>query len=70
MPLTTKILKDKAFKDAIAFQVDFDSQKRFLQEHRVRWQSTLMVFKGKKEKGRSTGDLNKDSIRKMFIKGL
>jgi hypothetical protein len=29
-----------------------------------------MVFKGKKEKGRSTGDLNKDSIRKMFIKGL
>jgi thioredoxin 1 len=70
LPLTTKILKDKAFKDAIAFQVDFDSQKRFLQEHRVRWQSTLMVFKGKKEKGRSTGDLNKDSIRKMFIKGL
>ena len=70
MPLTTKILKDKAFKDAIAFQVDFDSQKRFLQEHRVRWQSTLMVFKGTKEKGRSTGDLNKDSIRKMFIKGL
>ncbi len=70
MPLTTKILKDKAFDSAVAYRVDFDSQKGFLKEHRVRWQSTLMVFKGKIEKGRSTADLNKKTIRKMFEKGL
>lgn len=70
MPLTTAILKEKAFADAAVYRVDFDSQKSFLKEHGVRWQSTLMVFKGKKEKGRSTADLNKDSIRKMFEKGL
>ena len=54
----------------MAYRVDFDSQKGFLKEHGVRWQSTLMVFKGKSEKGRSTADLKKNSIRKMFEKGL
>ena len=52
------------------FQVDFDKQKGFLQEHKVRWQSTLIVFKGKEEKGRSTGDTDPGSIRALLEKGL
>lgn len=52
------------------FQVDFDKQKDFLRDHAVRWQSTLIVFKGKSEKGRTTGDLNPASIRQLLEKGL
>jgi len=52
------------------FQVDFDAQKDFLQEHKVRFQSTLIVFKGKSEKGRSTGDTDPASIRALLEKGL
>jgi thioredoxin 1 len=70
LPLTTKVLEEDFFKDIVASRVDFDSQKSLLKEYRVRWQSTLMVFKGKIEKGRSTADLNKKTIRKMFGKGL
>ncbi len=70
MPLTQALLGEKPFAGVTAFQVDFDTQKEFLRAHRVRWQTTLVVFKGKKEVGRSTADLDKDSIRDLFLKGL
>jgi hypothetical protein len=52
------------------FQVDFDSQKGVLRQHEVRFQSTLIVFKGKSEKGRTTGDVDPASIRQLLEKGL
>ena len=70
MPLLQSLLKDGKFKGMAVFQVDFDKQKAFLQEHKVRWQSTLIVFKGKEEKGRSTGDTDPGSIRALLEKGL
>ncbi len=70
MPLLKSLVKEKAFDNAVAYRVDFDADKEFLSEHCVRWQTTLIVFKGKKEMGRSTADLNKNTIRKLFLKGF
>ena len=70
MPLLESLIEEKPFRGAVAFQVDFDSQKDFLRAHRIRWQTTVIVFKGRQEKGRSTADLNVDSIRRLFKKGL
>ncbi len=70
MPLTQALLQEEKFRGVAAFQVDFDNQKDFLREFGVRWQTTLIVFKGKKEVGRSLADLSKSSIRELLLKGL
>ncbi|MGE0751295.1 MAG: thioredoxin family protein [Variibacter sp.] len=54
----------------IVFDVDFDTAKDVLKRFRVRAQSTLIVFKGKKEIARSTGDTNPDSLRSLVAKGF
>ncbi|MBI2179191.1 MAG: thioredoxin family protein [Candidatus Tectomicrobia bacterium] len=70
MPLLEGLLREEKFKGMAVFQVDFDKQKDFLRGHKVRWQSTLIVFKGKSEKGRTTGDLDPASIRQLLEKGF
>ncbi len=70
MPLLESVMEEEKFRDVVALRVDFDKQKDFLREHGVRLQSTLIVFKGREEKGRSISDLDKDSIRRLFAKGL
>lgn len=48
------------------FEVDFDSQKDVVRAFNAQMQSTLITFKGNKEVGRSVGDTNPDSIKKLF----
>ena len=52
------------------YEVDFDSSKDVLKQFRVQSQSTLIVFKGANEVGRSTGDTNPASIKALVSKGL
>ena len=63
-------MEEKKFANAAAFQVQYDTQRDFLKEHGVRWQSTILVFKGAQEKGRSTGDVDKASIRSLMERAL
>lgn len=56
--------------DLVSYRIDFDNAKDLLKRFRVQSQSTLIVFKGSKEIGRSTGDTNADSIRAMVAKGF
>ncbi len=70
MPLLQSLIGEKRFKDAAAFQVDYDSQRDFLRVHRVRWQSTLIVFKGVHEKGRSVADLEEASVIRLLERAL
>ena len=51
-------------------RVDFDSQKDVLRRFGVQRQSTLIVFKGATEMGRSVGDTGKTSIEALLAKGL
>ena len=52
------------------FEVDFDSQKDALRALGAQQQSTLIVFKGSEEVGRSVGDTNRDSIAALLAKTL
>jgi thioredoxin 1 len=59
-------LLDGKFKDMIAFRVDFDSQKDVVRALGAQSQSTLIVFAGANEVGRSVGDTNPNSIEELL----
>jgi thioredoxin 1 len=69
-PILSKLMGEPRFKNVVAFNVDYDSQKDVLKRFNVQRQSTLVVFKGKQEAGRSTGDTNAASIEALLAKGL
>jgi thioredoxin-like negative regulator of GroEL len=54
----------------IVYEVDFDSAKDVLKRFRVSSQSTLIVFKGANEVGRSTGETDAARIRALVAKGF
>jgi len=69
-PILSRLKSDPRFKDLVSFNIDFDSQKDLLQKFNVQKQSTLIVFKGKQETGRSTGDSNADTIESLLGKAI
>jgi len=69
-PILSQLRNEPRFKDLVSFNVDFDSQKDLLKTFGVRMQSTLIVFKGKQEVGRSTGDTKASSIEALLAKAI
>ena len=69
-PILSKLKSDARFKNLASFNIDFDSQKDLLRKFNVQKQSTLIVFKGKQEAGRSTGDTNAGSIEQLLGKSI
>jgi thioredoxin 1 len=69
-PILSKLEATPKFKDLVVLNIDFDSQKDLLRTLRVRTQSTLIVYKGKQEAGRSVGDTNAVSIEALLAKAL
>lgn len=69
-PILSSLSARKEFAGFAVFEVDFDSQKDALKKLNVQKQSTLIVYKGKAEAGRSTGDTNATSIEALLKKGI
>ena len=69
-PILSRLKSDAKFKELVSFDIDFDSQKDLLKKFNVQKQSTLIVFKGKQEAGRSTGDTNAGSITALLGKAI
>lgn len=69
-PILSRLKGEPRFKDLVNFNIDFDTQKDLLKTFNVRMQSTLIVFKGKQETGRSTGDTNPASIEALVAKAI
>lgn len=69
-PILSDLAHKPQFKDLVIFQIDFDSQKDLLRKFGVSMQSTLIVFRGAKEMGRSTGDTRASSIESLLAKSL
>lgn len=69
-PILADLRAMPKFKDLVILEVDFDSQKDVLRGLKVQSQSTLVVFKGDKEVGRSTGDTKRESIEALLAKSL
>ncbi len=67
-PTLTKLFDEPEAKDLLVYHVDFDSQKDVVRAMGARMQSTLIVFHGEAEKGRSTGDTNPASITALVAK--
>jgi len=69
-PILSKLEATPKFKNLVVFNIDFDSKKDLLRKFRVSQQSTLIVFKGKQETGRSTGDTDPASIEALLGKAI
>lgn len=69
-PLISKLLKQGDYQRINALRVDFDQQKEVVQAFKANAQSTLIVFKGGKEVGRSLGDTSEDGIAKLLKNAL
>ena len=69
-PILSQLEQDPAYKNLAVFMVDFDSQKDVVKAMRATKQSTLIVFHGNEERGRSVGDTQAGSIQGLVAKSL
>lgn len=69
-PVIVELLKEERFAGMVVFVADYDTQIELKRQLKVSRQSTLVVFKGEKEVGRSTGVTRKAGIASLFEKGL
>jgi thioredoxin 1 len=69
-PILDKLTADPKFKDLKIFRVDFDAMKPVVKQFGAQMQSTLIVFKGVAEQGRSVGDTKEASIAALLDKSL
>jgi thioredoxin 1 len=69
-PILDKLTAEPKFKDLKIFRVDFDAMKAVVKEFGAQMQSTLIVFKGSAEQGRSVGDTKQASISALLDKSL
>ena len=69
-PILDKLTSAAKFKDLKVFRVDFDAMKPVVKEFGAQVQSTLIVFKGSAEQGRSVGDTREASIEALLNKSL
>ncbi|MEY4681958.1 MAG: thioredoxin family protein [Alphaproteobacteria bacterium] len=65
-PILARLLADPRFAEMAAFEVDYDRQKDVVRRFEARMQSTLIVFRGRDELGRSVGDTNPASIMSLL----
>jgi thioredoxin 1 len=69
-PILDKLTSAAKLKNLKIFRVDFDGQKPVVKEFGAQMQSTLIVFKGAAEQGRSVGDTKEASIEALLNKSL
>ena len=69
-PILSNLAAKPKYKNLVALEIDFDSQKELLRKFGVSMQSTLIAFKGTKEVGRSTGDTKASSIEGLLDKTI
>jgi len=65
-PIVAELTSKPELAAMKVFNVDFDSQKDILRVFRVQFQSTLIVFKGSNEVGRSTGETDPAKIEALL----
>jgi thioredoxin 1 len=69
-PILSELTSEPRFKDLVVLRVDFDIQKEDVRRFGAQMQSTLIVFKGANEVGRSVGDTKRESIAALVAKAI
>ena len=67
-PILGTLYNEPAYKNLIVYEVDFDHQKDVVRELGATQQSTLIVYHGGAEKGRSTGETKPEAIASLVAK--
>ncbi|GAB4289258.1 MAG: hypothetical protein Kow0096_02050 [Thiohalomonadaceae bacterium] len=65
-----ELFKEDDFANYAVLRVDFDSQQDVVRSFGVKYQSTLIVFRGKTEVGRSTAATDRASIAALLRRAL
>ncbi len=65
-----ELLPRDEFKPITMLKVDFDTQKEVVNGFGVKYQSTLIVFRGRDEKGRVTASTDRGEIAALIRRGL
>jgi thiol-disulfide isomerase/thioredoxin len=65
-PILTQLTRAPKFDNMVVFKIDFDDQKDAVRALKATSQSTLIVYQGETEKGRSVGDTNPASIEALL----
>jgi thioredoxin 1 len=66
LPIVERLEADPKFKGLKVFKVDFDAQKDAVRAFGARAQSTLVMYNGGKETGRSVGDTDAGAISALI----
>lgn len=69
-PIVSALLKTPELQGITALQIDFDKQPEAVKRIKASMQSTLIVFRGGREVGRSVGDTRQQSIAALLRKTL
>ena len=69
-PILDRLTAEPKFRNLKIFRVDFDAMKPVVKQFGAQMQSTLIVFKGAAEQGRSVGDTKEASIAALLDKTL
>lgn len=69
-PILGQLEQEPAYKSLVVLNVDFDTQKDIVRAMGANKQSTLIVFHGKDERGRSVGDSDAATIQSLVAKSL
>lgn len=67
-PIQTQLMSSEPFRNYTMFIVDFDKDTDVLKRFQVFKQSTMIVFRGRTEVGRSIGDTDPDRIKALMLK--
>lgn len=65
-PILSRLEADPTLAHLQVFDVDFDTQKDVLRALGVQMQSTLIVYHGKAERGRSTGVVDEGKLKDLL----
>lgn len=65
-----ELLPRDEFKPVTVLKVDFDTQKDVVNGFGVQYQSTLIAFHGRDEKGRVTASTDRNEIAALIQRGL
>lgn len=69
-PIIADLIKTEKFRDLVIYNIDWDTQKDLVRKFGAQRQSTLIVYKGAKETGRSVGATQAAPITELLTTGL
>ncbi|MEM8697214.1 MAG: thioredoxin family protein [Pseudomonadota bacterium] len=69
-PILNELRSHPRLADALFVRVNFDEDRAFLRAHRIPRQSTILVFNGEEEQGRSIAETDRNRLRAFVLGNL